>query len=121
MSRGSSGLGATHDDPSAHGLGISAFDSDCEIRFGTFDEPVRAADVRRRNRERQERYSASEEEARRRRGVEDMASRLWRSEENRGERGRRRSNAPYPETNLIPTETDPEFLEAMIEGRRGGG
>lgn len=114
MSRSSSGPGVALSGAAGEGLGIIRFDGPGSVQFGEL-APVSVEDARRRAMEHEAKLRA-EEGMRgrtgydRRRELDRTAyeTRAW-SEE----RDRRR---PYPDFNLIPTNTDPVALGMMDLG-----
>lgn len=99
MSRSSSGPGLALESPGV-GLGIVRFDPAGQLQFGE-QEPVNFEEARRRT---------LEWEAR----LRDEAA--LRNEQEKRRRGQR---TPYPDINVMPTDTDPGALERMV--REGDG
>ncbi|KAL8789100.1 MAG: hypothetical protein Q9213_001363 [Squamulea squamosa] len=103
MSRSSSGPGVAIQNPSGYGLGIIPFDG--HLRFGEH-EPISVEDAQRRTAEWERRLVRDRDlaQGRERRRIE-MGGTPYPDE---------RAMTGYPELNLIPTQSSPEFLRAMV-------
>ena len=121
MSRSSSGPGVAVE----HGPGsiptIIGFDNPGSVQFGQH-KPISVEEARRpthshemRLRERPREIEALKEMNDRR--AQESRMREWEEARARGEDGPRRESAPYPDVNLIPTQSDDQALRGMVEGR----
>ena len=107
ISRSSSGPGVAIENSSGHGLGIVPFDG--HLRFGE-QNPISVEEARRRALEREGRLARDRDLSR---GRE-----CRRMETGGTPYSGERAMATYPEVNLMPTQSSPEAMRAMI-GERG--
>ncbi|KAL8766672.1 MAG: hypothetical protein Q9209_006602 [Squamulea sp. 1 TL-2023] len=107
MSRSSSGPGVAIENSSGYGLGIIPFDG--HLRFGEH-EPISVEDAQRRTLEWERRLTRDRDLSRGRERRRIQTSGPPYPDE--------RAMTGYPELNLIPTQSSPEVLKAMV-GERG--
>ena len=115
MSRSSSGPGVAVEGTST---GIVPFDNyPGSVQFGEHP-PISVEEAR--SRVLRTRALQREQEALRELNEERYLQRVIQDSERAKERGERRESAPYPDINLIPTESDRMDLEGMVRSGSGG-
>lgn len=116
MSRSSSGPGIALESPTT-GLGIVRFDPTSSLQFGEHDA-ISLEEARRRTLEHETRLRERDREIAELKAkigeVERKASRTGSAEA-----GSSTTTTPYPDVNLIPTDTDEGGLQRMVEDAQG--
>lgn len=115
MSRSSSGPGIALESPTS-GLGIVRFDPS-SLQFGEHDA-ISLEDARRRTLQHEARLRERDRE------IAELRQRIGEVDEERARlrrvSGRAEGRRPYPDVNLIPTDSDEGGLERMVrEGEKG--
>lgn len=120
MSRSSSGPGVAVERTPGSVPTIVGFENPGSVQFGEH-QPISVEEARRRTldlevrlRERQREIEAIKQLNEKR--IEENGMREWEEARARGEEGPRRESAPYPDINLIPTQSNDRALQGMVEG-----